>query len=200
MKNLTVLTILILVLLLVSCSGSTPPQDNGDNIPDQGAVAGQGNVEGTDQGIPDQSGAALTSDPGVDQSHDAQELLRNGDFEAAIAILEDMSANEENIENLTGMLIEAHLGYAQAIALSRRVDPRPLNEVLYSHYMRILELDPENEEAQAGINAASVWFEGHGMELPSEIDPLAFLPVGEDQSSENSGFIAGEEEPPVSGD
>ncbi|HEX9745934.1 MAG TPA: hypothetical protein VGB30_10960, partial [bacterium] len=59
----------------------------------------------------------------------------------------------------------------------RMVPPNLLNETLYNHYMRVLELDPENAEAEAGVSASMVFFESRGMTPPEKVDPLAFLPA-----------------------
>jgi precorrin-2 methylase len=120
-----------------------------------------------------------------DQSRLAQELLRKGDVEAAIAILEDLAAQEPLREDLVPMLVDAHTRYAQMIAMNRHASPEALNHVLYSHYMRILELEPENLEAQAGLQSVKMWFESHGMTLPEQVDPILFLPKTGDESAED---------------
>jgi hypothetical protein len=131
----------------------------------------------------------------MDQSREAQELLRSGNIEQAIAVLEDMAAHEPPSPGLRDQLIEAHTMYTQRIAMNRMVMPQVLNEVLYCHYMRILELDPENEEATAGLAGVQSWYETHGLTFPEEVDPLKFLPTDMGESSENTGFVAGDEEP-----
>jgi len=179
--------LMVSLLLIVSCTGAkTESEPATDETPaaaqPANGAAGPGTVGETGEII------STTALSGEEQSRRAQELLRRGDVEGALTILEQMAATEPMSDDLGRMLLEAHTRYVHTIAMSRGVTPEELNRVLYSHYVRILELDPENAEAQAGLNSVRVWFEGHGMTLPETVDPLAFLPV-EDEAETSDEVI-----------
>ncbi len=198
-NNMRRYAILLLILAMIIFSACAPKSQTDE---DQSASSGQpassteaSTGPGNAPGGPMAGGPA---DQDTSPSHEAQDMLRSGDVEAAIAILENMSVGEPPSPELSAQLVDAHIMYVQQIAMTRTTSPQVLNEVLYCHYGRILELDPENEEAIAGLAAVQMWFETHGMILPEEIDPLKFLPdLVSDDSSENSGFLAGDEEPDV---
>jgi len=73
-------------------------------------------------------------------------------------------------------LVTVHEIYARSIVRERGVDLAILNRVLYSHYQRILQLDPSNAEAVAGLNGTRAWYYNTGVTLPTVVDPLDFLP------------------------
>ena len=129
-----------------------------------------------------------------DQGAKAQELLRSGDVEGAITILEGMSATSPKFVGLNDTLIEAHMGYVREIISDRTVEPAVLNGVLYHHYMRILELDPANAEAAAGMNSVKQWYQAHSMTLPDKVDPLVFLPKEETAQDDDATRDSDDEE------
>ena len=73
-------------------------------------------------------------------------------------------------------LVTVHEIYARSIVRERGVDLEILNRVLYSHYQRILQLDPGNAEAVAGLNGTRAWYYNTGVTIPDVINPLDFLP------------------------
>ncbi len=179
------------MLLLASCAGQEAGQaadENGSAASEQTTATTGGSQQQAAQ--PDSETTASPADmSSQERTDEAQRLLRAGDFEGAISILEQMSATVSSGE-LTGMLIEAHLGYADQIAENTTVDPRVLNDIRYQHYMRVIELDPENTEVLAGMMSVRVWYEANNAIPPREIDPLIFLPTQEDEADEDADGVA----------
>ena len=73
-------------------------------------------------------------------------------------------------------LVTVHEIYARSIIRERGVDLAILNRILYSHYQRILQLEPANAEAAAGLNGIRAWYYNTGMTMPAVVNPLDFLP------------------------
>ncbi len=178
-------------LFIAACTGSqtqqNPAKQGGPGPQDIKTNQTTGTAPTNEQTPP-----ALTLTP-EDQSAKAQELLRTGDVEGAITILEGMSATSPQFEGLNDMLIETHMSYVREIISDRTVEPAVLNGVLYHHYMRILELDPANAEATAGLNSVKQWYQAHGMTLPDKVDPLVFLPKEETVQDDEEGASDDEE-------
>jgi hypothetical protein len=164
----------IIILFALSCGG-----ENTDNSENSGTTDNSGGNASMNNGP--SGGVSGPSASGPSQSEMqvelANEQMRQGNFDEAIAILETMAETTPDFPGLNEKLIEAHLGYTNKIAGERMVPPNLLNETLYNHYMRVLELDPENAEAEAGVSASMVFFESRGMTPPEKVDPLAFLPA-----------------------
>jgi len=195
MRRYTISLLILTLILFTACAPTSQiDKDDAENIlqsaPSADTYAGP--ASGSESQPPMAGGP---TDPGTARSHEAQEMLRSGNVEGAISILENMSVGEPPSPDLAAQLVDAHIMYTQQIVMTRTTSPQVLNEVLYCHYSRILELDPENEEAIAGLAGVQSWYDTHGMTLPEEIDPLKFLPDLMSDTSENSGFVAGDEEP-----
>ncbi len=145
----------------------TTMDESGEGIHAAGTVTDSGVVTPVDSGTED------------DQIMYAMELLQIGDEETALRILEGIYQAGSEREDLPRFLSRAHSQYAESIRGNREVRAEFLNEVLYSHLMRILEFEPENEEAQAGLMVVMGWYERQEIAPPDPIDPLAFLPPDE---------------------
>lgn len=133
--------------------------------------------------------------PGPEASEEMQEiqhLLRTGDFQQAIARLEDMYS-EDPSPGVTNLLVQAHANYAIRISEAPDVDEVEANETLYMHLSRILELDPENPEALQHIESVKAWYETHNMPLPDQIEPLYFLESMEEDAAEEPADETAEE-------
>lgn len=180
-RNLSILLI-ICFLLLVSCT-TTTDDSNGNGEGQQGTSE----IDGTDgtSGAIDDGSSNIIPDP-TNPAEDAQSAMRSGDMETAIAILESMTLNIPPDELTSRMLIDAHLGYAFQISASGYTDLEAVNLVQFHHYVRVLNLDPDNSEALAGVTTAGAWLADRGIEPPVEIDPLIFLPVTDVEESADS--------------
>ncbi|HDS30411.1 MAG TPA: hypothetical protein ENN67_05135 [Firmicutes bacterium] len=106
----------------------------------------------------------------------AMELLQQGDDINAVIILEGIWSSAPERDDLPALLVQAHTQYVRRISTMRGIDMEILNEVLYSHLQRILEFEPDNAEAAAGLSSVQMFYENRGLTLPAEINPLAFLP------------------------
>lgn len=178
MMSRTILVVCVVVILLsAACTGKDLAQEGANEQVSQQEDVSTGAVSQPDGDTDTET--PMRVPPGEDPAMIAQDLMRHGDMEGALAILENMSAAGPMTDDLSALLIDAHLRYVNQIAMNRQVELSVLNDVLFSHYMRVLELDPENEEAIAGMNSVRFWYEGHGVTPPEAIDPLAFLPTEE---------------------
>jgi hypothetical protein len=111
----------------------------------------------------------------IAQKKMAEKLLLDGNNEEAFQILETMAAqvpkSEAMPQDLKGDLLKAHTGYISQI-IARNDIPDPVkNHLYYSHYSRILQLDPENAEAKSGFDNAKTFFESNNLPLPDKINP-----------------------------
>jgi len=193
---------LILILAIFLCTGCTGEEAAGEDSDTETAATSQ---ESSSSGAtsPAASGpsgpSTVNISSGEELSMQAQDLMRDGDIEGAIRLLEDMKANEIEVEDLDAMLIDAHLLYAAEVSQTRRIDPMLIYEVMFNHYQRVLELDPENEEAHAGIASIGEFLPVSRPNTEAGVDPLMFLPddtSGETEAVEEPAEEAASEENP----
>jgi hypothetical protein len=170
------------LIFFAACTGANQPQQTPQN---QGTDL-RGNTGAVNPGSTETNGGERINTPPTaadDQGRTAQRLIRQGDFETAINILEDMSAKAPLSDEMKGLLVQSHLGYAKTITLYPGLTPQLLNDTLYSHYMRVLALDPQNAEAQAGIASLRTYYNSSGLTPPAEVNPLAFVPQPDGNSA-----------------
>jgi len=149
--------ILFTFIFCLSCGG-----DSADPEPDKTPVP-----PGTTSSVDSTSG-----DDRDENSADSTEKAAA----AEIITLEARWSEGDHSGELKQDLVIYHEIYVHSIVQARGVDPAVLNRVLYSQYVRILELDSGNVEAEAGLNGVRAWYETHGMTMPSVCNPIDFLP------------------------
>jgi hypothetical protein len=183
---------LVTVLLLPSCTGKKDTgQTTGGQGTQQGTTTGGTATSPADTG----TGTEPTGSAADEESAGklAQEKMRSGDIEGAIAIIENMAATSPLAEGMSALLSEAHMQYAKKVTEMKDVAEDLKNEVLYYHYMRVLELNPANEEAQAQVEIIKQWYAAQGLTLPETIDPLKFIPMIEQGTAPSDTESTGEE-------
>lgn len=162
-------SIAILMLIAIGCMPSEPEPIDISEPP----VA----TSGGDSGVAGNSGNTSSNDSSWqrDQMEGANRLLQQGRVDEAILLLEGMAENEPGREDIIGPLIEAHSMYADQVSRLSNSFPMLVNQVLYSHYSRILELDPENADAKSGLELVTEFYGAQNLSLPEEIDPTLLL-------------------------
>ena len=178
------------ILMLAACAQQTqtPPPQGGEQPTGQTATPPAGGE--TPTGVETPTQVPVESE----RVAEARRLFQDGDFEGAITILEGLAATEPS-PVVNNLLIQTHGTYAMKVSEMQDVDPLEANTVLYSHVMRVLELDPANAEAQQGLDQVKAWFESNQKPLPETVDPLAFIAVPEEAEGETETEEAQPEEP-----
>lgn len=106
----------------------------------------------------------------------AQDRLDKNDMKGAIKILEGLAKSQNPMsDELKRELVNAHLKYVQQLSTMRTAPLDLLNQVMYNHAARILELEPDHPEARADREASLTYFREHQKTPPAQIDPLIFL-------------------------
>lgn len=149
--------VLCLFILTASC---TAPAKKPSQVPE----------EKKPQEIP---AVQMTGDPEIDSG---LELLAKNDFKGAIRRLEFIAQTKRPMpDNLKKAIVESHNRYIASLSTNRHAPLDLLNEVVYSHAMRILELEPDHAEAKAAMESVKMYFRNNNKIPPVVVDPLAFL-------------------------
>jgi hypothetical protein len=128
-------------------------------------------VSPTSTSSPDQT----SSDPVIAQ---ARQMIASNDLKGAIRSLEDLARNQRPAsDELRHALIDAHMRYIQQLSTMHSLPPDQLellNEVLYSHSTRVIDLDANQPEARATRESTLTYYREHQKSPPVMINPTAF--------------------------
>src|SRR3990172_9479233 len=109
----------ILLILLSSCTGKQTSQSDTASENNQARDSGQSASMGSGGSTPPgQASEDMTSEQKVEL---ADNLLKQGDVDSAIEVLENMSATAPDFEGLKERLIQSHLTYALNVSLMRTI-------------------------------------------------------------------------------
>lgn len=161
------------VTILIGCH---PAKDKSSEAAQQADVSSKMSGSNTTGN----SGSALTEpERQLVQRRDAERLLMEGKNDEAFMILETMAAESPSSgtmsQDLRGLLIEAHTKYIDQISAMDNIPELIANHLLYSHYSRILQLDPENADAKTGLDAVKSFYENQKLPLPDTVNPTETL-------------------------
>ncbi|HDS30711.1 MAG TPA: hypothetical protein ENN67_06680 [Firmicutes bacterium] len=175
-----ILTIFFIILAtgLASCASERDTDRTSDTQPaDQNGTADGTITQPTGTG----TDTFREMRPDEEAGRQAQEMMRSGNIEGAIFILENMSAQSPLSESMNLVLVEAHLAFAKEVAEKQDVDDAVLHEILFTHYMRVLQLDPANEVAMSRLDEIRQWYIDNGLRPPETINPLKFIHAPQDE-------------------
>ena len=173
-KSVTAMSLVCLaVTILIGCH---PGKDKSPEATRQADVSSRMSGSNT---AGNGSSAPMEPERQLEQRRTAERLLMEGKSDEAFMILETMAAESPSPDgvpqDLRSLLIEAHTKYIDQITAMTNIPELIANHLLYSHYSRILQLDPENADAKTGLDAVKSFYENQKLPLPDTVNPTETL-------------------------